>query len=246
MSAERPSDPFELFRAMNPFDGRDTEDLSSADEELLARILTTPIEEQPEDLSQRPSRRRLAIIASAVVIATLATAAFASLRSQPVTNPVAVVCYATADVVDGDRVGLGSELDPIEACRAVWRDGDLKTDGSVPPLVGCVNAAGAAAVFPGEGDVCERLGLPTLEEGLSDEQVSIIEMQDSLIDTFLDRCFTEDAAVAEARRQLEAAGLEDWTAQVAEAFPDDGPCAGVGVDPDQEIVILVGVRSDES
>lgn len=245
MNSQRPTDPFELFRAMNPHDRRATDELSPADEALLARILATPTDQHPESLSPRPPRRRMVVVASVVAMVTLVTAAFASISREPVTNPVAVACYATADVINGDLVGLGSELDPIEACRAVWRDGDLKTDGSVPPLVGCVNAAGAAAVFPGEGDICQQLGLPTLEEGLSDEQLAIIEMQDSLIETFLGRCFNEADALAEARHELDTAGLEDWTAQAAEAFPADSPCAGMGVDPNQELVIVFGIRPDE-
>lgn len=244
MSSDQPTDPFELFRSMSPLDNSESGELSATDEQLLARILATPVDEQPGVAKQRPTRRRLAVATGVVMTAALATAAFTFLRSEPVTNPTAVSCYSTADL-GGDIVGLGSSADPIEACRAVWREGDLRTDGTVPPLVGCVNAAGAAAVFPGEGDVCERLGLPNLEAGLTDEQVAIIELQETLIDTFLDRCFTEDEAVAEARRQLDAAGLDNWTAEPAEAFPVGLSCAGVGVDPNNELVIVVGVRPDE-
>lgn len=65
-------------------------------------------------------------------------------------------------------------------------------------------------------------------------------MQESLIETFLDG-FGEDDAVAEARRQLEAFGLDDWTARVAEPFPDELACATLGVEPDGEVVFLVGI-----
>jgi len=243
MSEDRSTDPFDLFRALNPFDD-EPDELSTADEQLLARILATPVEPTSTEASRPPTRRRLAVVAGLVATASLATAAFTFLRSEPVTNPTAVVCYATADVIDGDRVGLGSTDDPVAACSAEWRDGELRTDGSVPPLVGCVNEAGAAAVFPGAGDVCERLGLPNLEQGLTDDQIAITKVQDTLIDLFLDRCFAEDDAVAEARRQLNAAGLDNWTAKPAETFTEDLPCAGVGVIVDEKVVIVVGVRPE--
>jgi hypothetical protein len=63
----------------------------------------------------------------------------------------------------------------MAACRALWEDGSLKIDapsgflrgtpsgtGVVPSeLTLCVLPNGSGAVIPGDGWVCERLGLPT-------------------------------------------------------------------------------------
>lgn len=66
----------------------------------------------------------------------------------------------------------GLVTDAVAQCSQLWRDGQLSSGQSavqdqapgephfVPPLVGCVLADGTAAVFPGDSDTCERLGLP--------------------------------------------------------------------------------------
>jgi hypothetical protein len=62
----------------------------------------------------------------------------------------------------------------VQACAAVWRAGILQLNQSqvggapagtypVPPLVACVLPSGQAAVFPGQPDTCDGLGLAPLE-----------------------------------------------------------------------------------
>jgi hypothetical protein len=65
-------------------------------------------------------------------------------------------------------------------CAAMFRQGFLRVDSTripaipdpgpsagrpVPPLVECVLPDGTAAVFPGTGELCARLGLAALESG---------------------------------------------------------------------------------
>lgn len=58
MTSQRPSDPFDLFRAAMPIEAGDPAELSPADAQLLARILATPVEQQLDASSpSRPQRR---------------------------------------------------------------------------------------------------------------------------------------------------------------------------------------------
>ncbi len=177
-----------------------------------------------------------------MVVVVLATAAFALLRHDRASNPATVVCYRTVDV-NGDRAALEPSLDPVAACAAPWRDGTFSTDGP-PALVGCVNAAGVAAVFPGvESDgVCSRLGLPALVLGRSADQDAIVALQGHLADTFLSACFDQNASLAKAQELLGASGLKGWKVQLAEAFPPGLDCGAPGVLADAKTVLVGGGR----
>jgi hypothetical protein len=110
--------------------------------------------------------------------------AFALLQPKPVTDRSQARCYTVATYTSGKsfpgssigEASSGSERgrveDALEVCAAMWRAGILqpgapraivhpgKPQYPVPALVGCVLPGGAAAVFPGPPDTCQRLGLP--------------------------------------------------------------------------------------
>jgi hypothetical protein len=157
-----------------------------------------------------------------------------------VSDPTATSCYATA-AITGDLVGLDTSDDPVEACRQLWIDGILG-NGDVPPLTGCVNEAGAAVVVPGEGAVCNRVGLAELEPGLTAEQQAAVTVNDTLIDLFGTECFDQATAVEEVERQLDAAGLDEWTADAPEDFDPATPCAGPGIDAASKRIFVIGAR----
>lgn len=224
-------DPIELFGLLDPTEAiSDTE----RDEALLAEIVGA---DRP---TPRKIDRRRWITGGAIAAAGLATAAFAVLRVSPVDDPTAVTCMVTTDP-DGDRFGLPASDDPVAACAELWTDGTLGT-GQPPRLAACVNDVGAAVVFPSGSAICSRLGLAELDAGLSDEQQRVVDVQDALAELFGTRCFTQDAAIEETRRRLDAARLTEWTIDVPEPFDATGMCAGPGFDVNTQRVVLSAVR----
>lgn len=227
-----PTDPIEMFTHLEP--------PAPPDAHRRNADILTAVHAHAAKGSRRSARNPWILGGGAVAI-VLATAAFAVLRSSPVSDPTAVSCLATTDL-NGDLVGLAASEDPVDACRQLWADGTLG-NGDVPPLTGCVNEAGAAAVVPADGAVCSRLGLDELEPGITDEQQAVLDVNESLIDLFGTNCFEQDAAVAEVQRQLDAAGLEAWTVDVPEPFEPATPCAVPGVDIDNQRLFVIGARA---
>lgn len=225
------TDPIEMFKHLEP---PAPADVGQRNADILAAVHA-----HAASGSTRRTRNPWILGGGAVAIA-VATAAFAVLRTSPVSDPTAISCLATTDL-DGDLVGLAASDDPIEACRQLWADGTLG-NGDIPPLTACVNEAGAAAVVPADGAVCSRLGLDELEPGITDEQQAVLDVNESLIDLFGTECFEQDAAVEEVQRQLDAAGLEAWTVDVPEAFDPATPCAGPGVDSENQRIFVIGAR----
>lgn len=228
-------DPFEIFGLLDPFDD---EAFGDVDVAVLARITSSP--QHPVSAPRR--RARPWLIGGGIAVVMLATAAFALLRHDRASNPTGVVCYRTADI-NGDRAALEPSLDPVAACARPWRDGTFSTDGP-PAMVGCVNAAGIAAVFPGTSSdaVCSRLGLPGLVLGRSKDEEAIVTLQQRLADTFSASCYDQTASLAKAQELLDGSGLTGWTVQLAEAFPPGLDCGGPGVLVDTKTVIVGGVR----
>ena len=229
------TDPFELFKQLDPSTQLDPVEVEQRNTEVLQQIL-----QQPRQTESR-SRRTPWILGGGLAVAVLATAAFAFIRSSTVSDPLAISCMATNDL-DSDIVALRNVDDPVAACGELWKTGQLG-NGEVPELAGCVNDDGAAVVFPSSSDICSRLGLAELEPELTDNAAAISALEDSLVTAFADDCFEQDAAVEEAQRQLDGSGLDGWTVNVPETFPTDAPCAVPGIDIDAQQVIVIGARS---
>jgi hypothetical protein len=112
--------------------------------------------------------------------------ATATMLQAPATVRDEVRCYSAARLDESDSF-TGVTLsgitgrdeasdaagDAVRLCAAMWRQGVLAPEGSArmpsdtpgmqaPSLVGCTLDKGIAAVFPGDADVCARLGLPKL------------------------------------------------------------------------------------
>lgn len=234
------NDPIEMFNSLDPTPYLETAsvDVEQRNDDILAYVLS-----QPRETDETPptrSRPRRWIIGGGLGVAILATAAFAVLRTEPVSDPRGITCMASSDG-DGDRIGLPADSDPVAACRVLWKDGTLG-DGEPPSLAACINDAGAAVVFPSGDDICSRLGLAEAAPGLADDQQRIVTLQESLAATFLSDCFAQDDAIAEAQRQLDGSGLEGWTVDVPESFADSGLCAAPGIDLDNQRIFLIGGR----
>jgi hypothetical protein len=124
---------------------------------------------------------------SALVLAGGAAAAYVAFK--PASDKFSVICYSEAKLGDDVRhVTLAvahPETDsskpstepatianPEGACADLWQSGvlspgsverpaaDAETAKPVPKLVACTTEDNVAAVFPGDGKTCERLGLP--------------------------------------------------------------------------------------
>ena len=84
--------------------------------------------------------------------------------------------FAGASVAAADAHGVVTIDRAIDACANVWSQGMLTVGSNqlsepnpaasapVPPLVGCVDSDGVAAIFPGGKGLCTSLGLPALVE----------------------------------------------------------------------------------
>lgn len=224
------TDPFELFKLLEP---SGAEEQRRSDDDILAFVV-----EQPLKSPSRRSKRRWWIVGGGIGCVALATAAFAVLRSEPVTEPTAVACM-TSPSLSGDVWGLGGVADPIEACAELWTNGSIGS-GTVPELTACVNDAGVATVFPAGKNICNQLGLASAETGLSDEHQRVLEMQERVIDTLAAGCFDRNDAAAEVQRILDEFELEDWTVEPGPGFSLDSECAGPGIDTRSRVVFLAG------
>jgi len=139
---------------------------------------------------RRRQRRSFGVAAvlATTVAATTGGVAVADhlLKPAPVTNKGMAHCSAVAKLSSGNTYA-GPEIafapangngpvpiqNAIAACSLPWRDGILRAgstrqhtpDGKthpVPHLVGCTLMDGSAAVFPGNAETCQRLGLPPI------------------------------------------------------------------------------------
>ena len=153
-----------------------------------AHILTT-IEREPSIQLGRRGRIAIAIVGGVSVAAVLSGAAIAVAQARREDIAYTVNCYggpslssplttvAASEGVDnqtGDTVER-QELDPIDACAAMWRMGILGQDAPtsdannanfpVPPLTKCTLNDGIIGVFAPEStqttdsDFCLSLGL---------------------------------------------------------------------------------------
>ena len=211
---------------------------------------------QPGAIPYRPPRRRARRLVPALLVASLAggTVAYALLRGD-VTKPQDVLCFEHADTDSATEVVSGDVPGPVGACAEQWRRGVFDTL-QVPPLVACVLDSGRVGVFPAapEQDVCAVLGLPPLApaptvsttvpgptptQSPGDVNARILAFREAVSSQFVGAgCVDPQAATAAVRRELERAGLGDWTVR-GEGFSPERPCATPSLLPEAREVLLV-------
>jgi hypothetical protein len=131
--------------------------------------------------------RRGTIIGAGIGIVAIGSGgtalALSLIKPAPVTDTSVARCYSvvtrdTGTTFPGTTIaepssteGAGRVLAAVETCSAVWRAGILQlgvrtavnrptnSQYPVPALVGCTLPDGIAAVFPGDAQTCEQLGL---------------------------------------------------------------------------------------
>jgi len=246
------SDPLDRLRAANPVLLTDPT-LAPPDPILFQRI-TTSAPLRPDRPRRRARRFLPALLATSLIGGA---AAYALLRGE-VTRPQHVVCHELANLAADSAVVSVEEGGPVAACAEQWRRGVFGAGREAPELAECVLDSGVAGVFPvtsGE-DVCGRLGLapvvpttapPSTGPGAtsSDPAARVVAFREAVGDQFLTSpCVEPAAATAIVRRELDRAGLQDWTIRGGEGLPGDGfsaqrPCATLSLRPENREVVLV-------
>jgi hypothetical protein len=220
-------DPFALLQMINPVAGLEESD--ERDVSLLAAIVATPLPERP--------RRRWWWVGSGAVVVVVGAMSYASFRSEPARNPTTVVCYSNPAVPPDDQVALGAEKDPVVACEKVWSTGEFGS-GATPHLTACVTKTDIVAVVPGNGDVCEQLGLRLWNTVVNGADRAIIEFNDEITQTLRDACYPEPEATTLTKAAMDRHGLGDWTVASNGNWSTTVPCTAIGIDPTTKTVTL--------
>lgn len=235
-----PVGPFERLRAADPARRLPAVDPDSPSARAIEGVVLAPAGEASPDRR----RRRLWVM---IMVGGLVIAAAAFVWLRPVTEPLTVGCYRAADI-DADRVVVtsSSRSDAVEACTPLWEPGgEFGSDrqGPAPVLVACVLGSGALGVFPSpdRGDVCTDLGLAHPELSPEEANRRIVEVQEALVDRFLDACLPEAEARRLVEEELSGRGLEGWRVVVSQPFTDDRACASLAFDVPSRTVELVPV-----
>jgi hypothetical protein len=251
-------EPLERLRAVNPVPPG-VGVLTPPDPVLFRRITSG----EAVAARSRPSPWRARRLVPAFLVASLlgGTVAYAILRDG-VTKPEAVACYERADVESPIEVAFVGKQGPIAACAELWRRGAFGPGVEVPPLVECVLDSGVAGVFPAVPgrDVCGALNLPPVTsaptvsttapgpgatQSAGDVNARILAFRDAVTPQLFDAgCVEPRAAATIIRRELDRAGLGDWTVRGGEGLAGDGfsaerPCATLSLRPDSREVVLV-------
>ena len=253
------SDPLDRLRAVNPVPPAEVA-LLRPDPVLFDRITSAPPVRTAHPLRRRRRGRR--VVPALVATSLLGGAVAYGLLRGGVTRPETVACFERADLSAATAVPAVEAAGPIEACADVWRRGTFGGGTEVPPLVACVLPTGVAGVFPATAgaDVCTALNLvpitptpppppplpPTTTPGpapapqpTADLNTRILNFRDAVLGQFVDApCMAPATGADIVRRELDRAGLGDWTV-VSGAFSVDRPCATLSLRPEERQVLLV-------
>lgn len=240
------SDPFETLRRINPVDPSTLPDPERSREALdaMERIIRGDAAAAEGERFRRTrslwrTRRRRVYLVPIVAAAALAAATLAWALTRGPTQHLDIACYATIDLHGRAAVVPATEASPIETCEKLWLTGVFGKPP--PPLEACVLPSGAVGVFPSpEENSCERLNLAPAPAG-SEPPPSSVELQNTLVDKFLDRCLTEPAARRNIQGELTRLGLQHWRVVTNGRFTPARPCASLAFDENQKQVILVPI-----
>jgi hypothetical protein len=195
-------------------------------------------------------RSRLVLVVAALAAVAVGTAfgTYALTRSEP-THVDSIGCYGSAST-DADVAVIGSTAgDPVEACEALWRRGDMAPGvTTAPALQACVLDTGAVAVIPGEGaGACHAIGAAQLSPAGRNELRLLGGLQSALVERLGvgsgsrpgGGCVGEARARAIARQELAARGLDGWHVRLHGEFGPDRPCASPSIDRAGRAVVLI-------
>lgn len=230
MSDYEPGDTMvEALRRSNPVPAAAVIDRRSLP---YAHALFAEIVAQPT----RRVRRRVLLIALALVLIAALLMAFVAVRRVGTSLSIAPVCYG-ADSLSAQKI-VASGGDPQQACAQVWAGGRFGTR-AVPDFDVCVLPSGVLAVFPGEaGSVCRRLDLPA-------------SSGDNRVERFIDAvnrevsaaCVGRDRALEIVNGEIATRGLTSWKAEVGAGWNDvNHTCASIASDSSTNTILIVGMK----
>jgi hypothetical protein len=260
-------DPLERLRAANPVPPHAVA-VIAPDPVLLARITTAepPGELAPARPAPAPRRRRARRLVPVLLVGSMLGGAVGyGLLHDRVTNPETVQCFESPDPDGPVQVAVVDQRGEVTACADLWQRGMIGPGGQVPPLVECVLASGRPAVFPNRtgGDLCTRLSLapastvpptagappttgpppgpaPAPPATSADVNARILSFRDEVLPQFLDSpCIELAPATAIVRRELDRAGLGDWTVRATDGFSADRPCVTLALRPESREVVMI-------
>jgi hypothetical protein len=225
-------DPFELLLRLRParVDGPLIAGENEAAEKLLASIVNSP----PPDRAAVARRRWLPIAVASVGVATVGGVAFAGwLRSEP-SDPIGLSCYSELSATPAAQVEVAASADPINACRAPWRDGTFGR-GPAPDLIACVNDRGLGVVLPGAGDACASVGYADFASPTGEPQ-RVAALADELDAALGPVCVDEAQTMAIVKDALARRNLSSWTIAKGAAFDGQRRCGAAIVDEAHKVV----------
>lgn len=252
------NDPLHRLRIANPVAAPDRAAASTAAAvDLLERIVAA----SPAGPDRRRRFRwRARLLVPAVLLTGAAGAAGYAVMNNNAAPRATVACFERADPQARTEVVVSDGRGAAADCADLWAEGRFGgTGGPAPSLATCTLPSGTTGVFPADdrGDVCARLGLaaavplaststssPFPATTVADENARFLAFRDAVLPQFLDApCVDPDAARALVRRELDRAGLVDWTIRVGQGtgtgFSADRPCATLSFLPNERAVVLV-------
>ncbi len=248
-------DPLDRLRAANPVPaGQVTH--TRPDPVLFRRIITEQPPAGARGHHPTPARRRAKRWVPVLVASGLLVGAAYDLLRGEVTKPLLVACYERADLAANTAVAVVGSDGPVAACTELWRKGAFDSGTDAPALVECVLDSGVVGVFPTApgADTCALINLvpptpsaPTTRPvpTTADVGARILQFRDAVFPQLLDiPCVDPRVAAATVRRELDRAGLSDWTVRGGEGLAGDGfsperPCATLALRQENKEVVLV-------
>ena len=198
----------------------------AAAEELLADLTRLPFGRRGR-AREVTRRRRVLVVALAVVVAFGLTAATWVILRSPARQTTSIECV----IAGADTIIPSISGDPAHDCAVTWK----RDNGtSAPPLVAYDNAQGGVTVIPRSEEP------PKSWSPIQSQDVSLIELQDSLDDYvggLNSGCLDATAATRLAEAKLAEFGFTGWTVTVRSAA---GACVTADyVEPAKQTVTLI-------
>lgn len=207
----------------------------------VRRALVVDYRRTLEQPHPRRERRRILLIAVALVSAAiLGAGAYAGYVLTRPTQQLTIGCY-NRDSLDADTAVVAADgRAPAAICASVWASA-FRDRPQPSQLTACVLATGPVGVFPGDSDVCGRLGLaPYRPDTATQAQVrGLAATKDALVAAFAGSCLNEKKGREAARQLLDRHGFRDWRIEVSQPFTSARPCASLAFDEPHKTLILV-------
>lgn len=188
----------------------------------------------------RRRRRSIgAVVVGTIVIVGGSVGVAALIRSgQPTQLTQGIACRAAEDP-RADAIVIPPSADPIAACAEQWAAGSLGPTEEVPPLSVCIATTGVVEVYPGDTQVCGRLGLVNADSEFTPDNVAVLALNDRLVDEVnAADCATAVDVLASAKRIVDESGLDGWAVEIRDDSRN-ADCAKVALDQPTKTITVI-------